>query len=126
MDQAGPLDAARRAFQHVVLRQCEDDGGGAGDQIEKGRRRLAVSLGEQLIAEILARTAERDFPGVRVRQIDRARGRLANPHSIDLALELTREIVAPIRPRWRCRECGKPSERGEQSGLAKLSSWCHV
>src|SRR3954451_17315778 len=37
------LDAAGRAFAHVVFGQREDDRGGAGDEIEKGRRRLAAT-----------------------------------------------------------------------------------
>src|SRR5207248_591500 len=55
-------DAAGRALAHVVFRQREDDRGGAGDEIEKGRRRLAaVRFYEQLIAKVAAGAAERDL-----------------------------------------------------------------
>src|SRR3954462_15499123 len=56
------LDATRRTLAHVVFRQREDDRGGAGDEIEKGRRRLAaVRFGEQLVAEVAAGAAQRDL-----------------------------------------------------------------
>src|SRR5438874_11808701 len=55
------LDAAGRASAHVVFRQRENDRGGAGDEIEKGRRWLAaVRFGEWLVAEVAAGAAGRD------------------------------------------------------------------
>ena len=101
-EQAHPLDAARRAPQHVVLRQGEDDGGGAGDEIEKGRLWLAaVGLGEQLVGDVAAGAAERDFLGLRVRQIDQVGRGLAHGEAVDLAFELGREIVAAVGARRR-------------------------
>src|SRR3954463_16234318 len=56
------LNAAGRALSHVVFRQREDDRGGAGDEIEKGRRRLAaVRFGEQLVAEVAAGGGPKGF-----------------------------------------------------------------
>ncbi len=82
-----------------------DEGRRGGDQFVKFRLRLAaVRLGVQLIAEVAASTAEREFPGLRVRQIDDVGGGDADLKSIDLAFELGGEIVAAIGPRRRGRE----------------------
>src|SRR5436309_2965367 len=91
------LDATGRASAHVVFRQREDDRRGAGDEIEKGRRRLAaVRSGEQLVAEVAAGAAERDLLYLRMRKIDHVRCGLADAETIDLAFELEGEIVTEI------------------------------
>src|SRR6202035_5517619 len=102
MDEAHPLDAALRASQHVLPRQSEDDGAGAGDQAEEGRLWLAaVGFYEQLVGDVAAGAAECDHFGLRVRQIDQVGRGLADAKPIDLALELAREVVAAVGARRR-------------------------
>jgi hypothetical protein len=58
-----------------------------------------------------------------MRQIDRARGGLPDFHSVDLAFELIGEIVAAVGPRRRCRQCGKPNQRGQNRTYVQF--FCH-
>jgi len=122
-EQAHALDAAGRARHHVVFRQREDDRGGACDQVDEGRFWLAVGLGEQLVGEIAPGAAERDLPGAGVRQIDQVGGGLADPHSVDLVLELGGKVVAAVGARGRGGECGEQRQRGEYRASNQVS--CH-
>src|SRR5260370_6637057 len=58
-EQAHPLDAAGGAAEHIVFWQREDDGRGAGDELEKRRFRLsAVGLGAMLDSVVSAGARE--------------------------------------------------------------------
>ena len=100
--QPHPVDAAGGTGQHVGLRDGEDDGAGAGDQLEKFRLRLAaVRLDVKLVGEVGAAAAERKLPGLRVGQIDGLAGGDADLDAVDLALELLGDILAAVGARRR-------------------------
>ena len=61
-----------------------------------GLRLAAVGLGEQLVGDVAGGAAQRDFLGLRVRQIDQIGRGFADGEAVDLALELGREIVAAV------------------------------
>ena len=112
MNEAHPVDAAGRAFQHVRLRQSEDDGGGAGHEIEERRIGLpAGAPGIELVGQVPAGAAERQLGRLRVGQIDQIGGGAAHRKAVNLAFQLSREVIAGIGPRRRCT--GRDDERDQ-------------
>ena len=104
--KAHPLDAAGGAGQGVGFWNGEDDRRGAGDEIEKRRRRLATVRGRvQFIGNVAAVTAESNPFCGGVLKIDHIGRGLAHGQSVDLAFELDGEVVTTIGASRRWREC---------------------
>src|SRR6185312_848133 len=83
--------------QRVGLGYGEDDGGGPRHQIVKlGLRLATIRPRDQFVGELSVRTAEDQLPGRGMRQEDRIGGSLSDMQAIDLALELSSEVVATV------------------------------
>ena len=112
--QPHPLDAAGGASQGVVLRQGEDDGRSTADEVEEaGFWIAAIRLGIEFVLVVAAGTAEREFLGLRVRQIDDVGGGDADLKAVDLVLELACNIVAAVGKGGRGARYGQ-RQRGQQ------------
>src|SRR6266702_5506540 len=116
--QAHALQAARGPGRAIVLWQRKSNGCGRRDQIKKLWRRLAVTLGIELvgIGLSLGAAAERKLLRRRVGQIDDVGGLEVDLQPVDAAGELLGDVVALVRTRRRgegdkAGDCGGKQER---------------
>ena len=91
--------AARGALDHLVLRQGEDDRRSAGNEIDEGRRRLAVGLGEDLVGEIARRAAAAVGARGRGGEAATASGAARTPRrELRFSMSFANVLAYPLRP----------------------------